>query len=99
MREFADWDAAHVADLGWQGKKNGDLLASMKAVGFTVIITVDRNAPFQQNIPASGLSMVIMLAVKNRLTELRPLVPEVRRILASAQPGHVYRHLSNPRCC
>ena len=91
IRELADLDVAHVLDLGWQGRKNGDLLASMKAEGFTVFITVDRRVPFQQNIPASGLIVIVLEAVKNRLPDLRPLMPGVRVILATAQPGCVYR--------
>ena len=91
LRELAGLDVAHVLDLGWQGRKNGVLLASMLADGFTVFITVDRNVPYQQNIPASGIVVVVLEAPKNRLADLRPLMPKVRVILETAQPGQVYR--------
>lgn len=91
LREMGELDAAHVLDLGWQGRKNGVLLASMLEAGFTVFVTVDRNVPYQQNIPASGLIVIVLEAAKNRLADLRPLMPGVREILQTAQPGQVYR--------
>lgn len=91
LREMTGFDVAHVLDLGWQGRKNGVLLASMLAADFTVFVTVDRNVPYQQNIPASGLIVIVLEAPKNRLADLRPLMPKVREILKAAQPGQVYR--------
>ena len=89
-REFAELDATHVADLGWQGRKNGALLAAMRDEGFSVLITVDQNLQFQQNVPAAGIAVVVLHANTNRLTDLRPLIGEVRGILAQAKPGSVY---------
>ena len=59
----------------------------MLAEGFTALVTVDRNLAYQQNIPASGLVIIVVRAARNRLSDLRPLLPEVCRILASAVPG------------
>lgn len=91
LRELVGFDVAHVLDLGWQGRKNGALLASMLADGFTVFVTVDRNVPYQQNIPTSGIVVIVLEAAKNRLADLRPLMFDVRVILKTAQPGRVYR--------
>jgi hypothetical protein len=90
MRALADLDVAHVVDLGWSGRRNGVLLASMLEAGFAVFLTVDRNLAFQQNIPAAGVSIIVLHATKNRVQDLVPLMPEVRAILTSAEPGKVY---------
>lgn len=91
VRELAGLDVVHVVDLGWHGRKNGVLLTSMLAEGFTVFVTVDRNMPCQQNISASGIAVIIFQAAKNRLRDLRPLMPSVRALLADIVPGQVYR--------
>ena len=88
--ELADVAAAHVNDLGWQGRRNGVLLASMLAEGFTIFINVDRNLAYQQNIPSSGIAVIVLRASTNRLRDLLPLLPEVRQIIASAVAGDVY---------
>ena len=37
-----------VAQEGWSGKKNGELLALMSAAGFEVLLTVDQGIRHQQ---------------------------------------------------
>jgi len=89
-RELADVNAVHVHDLGWHGRRNGALLAAMLAEGFTALVTVDRNLSYEQNIPVSGVVVIVLRAARNWLSDLRPLLREVRRILASAVPGEGY---------
>lgn len=94
VRSCARWaglDVSHVVEIGWQGRKNGHLLASMREAGFDTLITVDKNLQFQQNIPASGIAVVVLHAATNRLADLRPLMSAVRPLLVNAKPGHVYR--------
>jgi hypothetical protein len=49
----------------------------MLADGFVGLVTVDRSIPFQQNLKASGVAVVVVLAATNRVKELRPLMPAV----------------------
>ena len=42
-REFVGLDVTHVSEIGWQGRKNGYLLASMREQGFDTLLTVDKN--------------------------------------------------------
>jgi hypothetical protein len=90
-RELAGFDVVHVTELGWAGRRNGILLASMREAGFDTLVTVDRNLQFQQNIPAAGMIVVVLYARTNRIPDLRPLMPAVRDILATAKAGTVYR--------
>ena len=59
-RELADVNAVHVYDLGWHGRRNGALLAAMLAERFTALVTVDRNLAYQQNIPVSGVVIIVL---------------------------------------
>ena len=78
-----------VADEGWLGRRNGDLLRSMAAAGFTHLVTVDRNLMFQQNVAASGIGVLVVHAPTNRMAQLRPLMGRVAELLSTATPGHV----------
>ena len=86
-REFPAHDVRTIREMGWAGKKNGELLALMAADGFEVLLTVDRNLPHQQNLTAAGLAVVIMVAETNRLADLVPVVPAVEAALATIRPG------------
>ena len=71
-----------VAEMGWSGIKNGELLQKA-ATEFDCFLTVDRNLQFQQRIDALPLSVLVIRAPDNRLETLRPLMAEVREALVS----------------
>lgn len=60
-RDLIGHDAKTVAEAGFRGLKNGDLLRAA-ASDFDVLITVDRNLPFQQNIDAFQIAVVILIS-------------------------------------
>jgi hypothetical protein len=90
-RELVGHDVWHVVDMGWSSKRNGELLRLMVAEGFEALLTVDRNLEFQQNVRASGMGVVLVIATTNRLKELRPLVPAMLAAIAEVKPGEVIR--------
>jgi len=61
----------------------------MRAAGFTVFVTVDRNLVFQQDVSRSGIAVVVLHAPSNRVPDLRPLVPRVLDAIAAATAGDV----------
>jgi predicted nuclease of predicted toxin-antitoxin system len=85
-KEFVDYAVKTVSQMGWAGIKNGQLLALAQAE-FDVFITVDRNLSFQQNLPQFDIAVIVLQAPSNRLTDLKPLAPEVLAILATAAKG------------
>jgi hypothetical protein len=74
-----------AVEMGWGGVKNGALLV-LAAEQFDVFITVDRNLPFQQNITALPIAVVVLIAHSNELQTLLPLVPQLEEVLATLQP-------------
>ena len=89
LRDLIGHDAHHVVDLGWSSRRNGELLKLMVAEHFEVLFTVDRNLPFQQNLRASGIAVVIAVARTNRVKELRSLMPKVIDALRIVKAGEV----------
>ncbi len=76
-----------VAQEGWAGKKNGELLALMSGAGFDVLLTVDQGIPHQQNLQATGVAVIVMIGASNQLADLTPLVPNVLVALSTVQRG------------
>jgi hypothetical protein len=75
------------ARRGWSGKKHGELLQLMAGQGFEILLTVDQNLRYQQNLQGAGVAIVV--AVSNRLADLVPLMPSAQAVLASIRPGDV----------
>jgi len=68
-RELAGHDVSTVLERGWSSKRNAELLRLMLAEGFEGFLTVDQNVPFQQNVAASGIAVLVVVARTNRLKE------------------------------
>lgn len=75
---------------GWSGIKNGRLLVLMQEAGFAGLITTDRNLTNQQAVARTPLFVVVIRARSNRIADLRPLAPDVLRVVEFALPGQVY---------
>ena len=78
-------------EQGWNSLRNGKLLAAMRAAGYTTLVTVDRNLTFQQHIAASGIAVIVMHAIINRLPDLVPLGPLVVEAIAATPVGAIAR--------
>lgn len=76
--------------MGWRGTKNGALL-SRAAGEFDVLLTVDSNIEYQQNTAALPISILVLSAYSNDVNVLRLLMPQVRELLPSIEPGRLYR--------
>ena len=79
-----------VVACGWSGKKNGDLLA-LADLQFDVLLTLDKNLPYQQNLDTRRIAILIVRARSNRIQDLLPVVPECLAALATIQPRQVVR--------
>jgi len=82
--ELIEHEARTVADMGWSGIKNGQLLQKA-ASAFECFLTVDRNLQFQQRLDSLPLAVLVIRASDNRLETLRPLIPEILQTLADLQ--------------
>ena len=80
--ELVNHGVRTVAEMGWSGIKNGELLKKA-AAEFDCFLTVDRNLQFQQALDCLPLAVIVIRANDNRLETLRPLMPAVDEALAS----------------
>jgi hypothetical protein len=76
-----------VADRGWAGTKNGELLRRMTGY-YDALITMDRGIEFQQPV---SFGIVIVRARSDRMQHLSPLVPAILATIAATKPGQVQR--------
>jgi hypothetical protein len=75
-------------EVGWDGLKNGKLLAQA-ATRFEVMLTVDQNIKHQQNLGKLPVAVIVMIARDNRLPTLIPYVPEVEKALLTIKAGEL----------
>ena len=87
-REMPGHDVMTVQERGWSSKKNGELLRLLQGE-FDVFLTADQNLTYQQNLSKTSVAVIVLVAPKNRIEALKPLMPKVREVLKSIKPGEV----------
>lgn len=74
-----------AAQQGWDKLKNGELIAAAEADGFDVLLTTDKNMPYQQNL--AGRKIAVVVLGLQQWPNLRPHVALVVEAIQAAIPG------------
>jgi hypothetical protein len=83
-RDIIGHEVATVPEMGWAGRRNGELL-SLAVDRFDVFITTDRNLRLQQDLSRFDVGVVVLAGRSNRLEDLRLLLPALLRALPSVR--------------
>ena len=87
-RELPGHEVHTVPEMGWAGRENGELLGSAES-DFDVLVTVDQKLKYQQSVAGRNIAVVVLVARRNKIEFLRPLVPDLERTLAEIKPGEL----------
>lgn len=87
-RDLIGHDVQSVPQAGWAGIKNGELL-TLAQTRFDVFVTTDQNLEYEQNIRSFSIAVIALHGTTNRITDLRPLVPELLAKIGQCKPGTV----------
>jgi PIN like domain len=79
-----------VAEAGWTGVKNGELLP-LSAQQFDVLLTVDTNLQYQQNLANAPIAVMVVHARTNDIADLQPLMVRVLESIGRAKRGAVIK--------
>src|SRR5260370_19644618 len=95
-RDLVGHDVSTVVEAGYSGLKNGALVRAAEG-NFDVLITVDRNLPFQQNIGSLQIAVLVLMSGGITYSDLKPFVPEVLASLVNIKPGELLRIEEKPK--
>ena len=87
--ELTGHEATTVRAQRWLGLRNGVLLRAAVDAGFEVFITNDSSLEFQQNVKRIGIAVIAIVGFRNRIQDLRPLIPQIVQILTTIKSGQV----------
>jgi hypothetical protein len=63
------------------------LLRAAVDAGFGVFITNDSSIEFQQNVQRIGIAVIAIVGFRNRIQDLRPVIPRILEELTTIKPG------------
>jgi hypothetical protein len=80
-----------VQEMNWSGIKNGNLLTLAEGQDFEVLLTFDQNLPYQQNLAARKIGVLVIVVPNKKMDTVLPLVPQILAMLPTVQPGQACR--------
>jgi len=74
--------------MGWDGKRNGELLGLMTVNDFSILITADKNLHFQQSLKKFPISVFLLDVKFVRPDTILALIPAIlRKLQAKPRKG------------
>jgi len=77
-------------EMGWASLENGDLLKAAVESEFDILLTVDKNLEYQQNIKSFNISVVVFDVHINKIENISPLIPKLIDKINTFEKGIVY---------
>ncbi len=81
-------EVSTIEDAGFKGLKNGELLRAA-SVGFDVLVTVDQNLRFQQNVKHFDIAILVLKASRSTYPFLKPLIPAALEAITNIKAGEI----------
>ena len=78
---LSSFDVTTVSERGWNGKKNGQLLALMLIEGIDILLTVDKNLAYQQNFDKYPITDIVEDTKDNSYESLMFFLPQIKELL------------------
>ena len=79
-----------VREMGWGGIKNGRLMALCAENNFAVLLTIDKNIQYQQNLEKYPLTIAIFNSTSSKVEELLFFLPAFQKLLPNMEKHKAY---------
>ena len=86
--EFSVHEVSTIEEAGFKGLKNGKLL-NAASDRFDVLVTVDQNLRFQQNLENFEIAILVLRAGRSTYPRLKPLIPKALEELETIKAGEI----------
>ena len=81
-----------VPEMGFNGLKDGPLLAASEQAEFDILLTLDKNIDYQvQNVKKFKISIEILDVLRSTLKYIEPLIPRFKSQIHTFEKGEPYR--------
>ena len=70
-----DFEVFTVVEMGWSGVKNGKLISLCVNNHFDVLLTIDKNMMYQQNLDKYPITIAVLNSMSSKLEELVLFIP------------------------
>ncbi|WP_210515850.1 hypothetical protein [Hymenobacter terricola] len=87
---LAPHEVCTVTEMHWNGLKNGTLMRAAIGQGFKLLLTIDKNLAFQQNMNRYAIIVAVLNVEKSSISFLEELLPAFHVLLPTFVEGQAY---------
>ncbi len=89
-RYLNEFEVVTVPEASFSGLKNGKLLKAAEDNGFDILLTIDKNIDYQQNVSKFTIAVVILDVPRSHIRYVEPLVLAFKTQIDLYKPGNTY---------
>ena len=89
-RHLSEYDVFTVREMEWSGVKNGKLMALCVEYEFHVLLTIDKNLQFQQNLDKYPVTIAVLNSFTSKVEELAQFIPAFKSQLPQFEKHKAY---------
>ena len=87
---LTEYDVFTVTELKWNGIKNGRLMSLCVDHHFDILLTIDKNLMFQQNLNKYPLTIVVLNSLTSKIEELILFLPSLKSQINQLEKHRAY---------
>jgi hypothetical protein len=85
-----EFEVFTVTELGLSGVKNGKLMTYCTENGFDILLTIDKNLMFQQNLDRYPITIVVLNSLTSKVEDLVTFLPSFKSRVDALQKFKAY---------
>lgn len=75
---LAEYEVLTISQMKWNGVKNGKLMALCVDNNFDLLLTIDKNLMFQQNLDKYKLTIAVLNSPTSKIEQLILFIPSFK---------------------
>lgn len=89
-QHLKEYEVFTVTQMRWNGLKNSKLLTQCADNNFDIVLTIDKNLMFQQNLEKYSITIVVLNSMTSKIEELMLFMPSFKAQLNSFEKHKAY---------
>ena len=79
-----------VTEMGWSGTKNGKLMTLCEENQFDVLLTIDKNLMFQQNLEKYNVTIAVLNCKTSKIEDLKNYIESFKSQITLFEKSKAY---------
>jgi len=89
-KHLEEFEVSTVRELGLSGIKNGKLMDFCTQHGFDILLTIDKNLMYQQNLEKYPVTIVVLNCSTSKIEELITFLPSFKSRVGKLEKQKAY---------